>query len=213
MSADERKRCLATLEWKTLTTLVMEAASLLPASPKTSRCFAQISTTSRGAPILGVVRLRRLAWPCADSAEGRDGTPSTEESLIRHERPGSKSIKANARLRRNHYRSDSPSTWFRSAGQSLHDRVCERHVESWTRRSHGLPRRPRNGQAEEGGERYRLRQPRRKGRAVCRAPGRAGFALAPRPLRGRRIPKVNGERRHKKPAPPPPKGATNHASP
>ena len=39
MSADERKRCWAMLEWKTLTTLVMEAASLLPASPK---CLAAI---------------------------------------------------------------------------------------------------------------------------------------------------------------------------
>lgn len=41
---------------------------------------------------------------------------------------------------------------------------------------------------------YRLRWPRRKGRAACRAPGYAGFALAPPPLRGRRTPNAKGER-------------------
>jgi hypothetical protein len=39
-----------------------------------------------------------------------------------------------------------------------------------------------------------LRRPRRKGRAARRAPGHAGSALAPRPLRGRRTPKLGGER-------------------
>ena len=38
-----------------------------------------------------------------------------------------------------------------------------------------------------------MRRPCRKGRAACRAPGHAGSALAPRPLRGRRTSRVKGK--------------------